>query len=167
MTDTISAVSSASSTSSSSSSSTKLTAATKAKLEALGIDTTNIATESEGQITLKVAEAKQEATQKAQSSSSNSSEESIKTEAKSLATSMNVSVSDNDTTSDILDKISEKLTSLQQDAGDDKVKLAELGNYQQQYEALTGQYSSMQTSQAQLSNSMSALASYNKVYQNL
>lgn len=163
MTDSISSLSSASSASNSSSSnanSTKLTSATKSKLEALGVDTTNITTEAEGQIALKSAQAKQKAAQHSQAS--NSSEDSIKSEAKSLASSIGVSVADNDSTDTILSNIASKLTEMKADAGEDETKLAEVQQYEQQYEAISGNYTAMQASQAQLAASMNGLATYNK-----
>lgn len=167
MTDSISAVSASatSNTSSSSSSSTKLTDATKAQLEALGIDTTNITTEADGQAALKAAEANKETAKMSQAS--NPSEDSIKTDAKSLASELGVSISDDDTTDDILDKISSAISQLREAAGDDQTKLAEVEKYQDEYDTISGDYTNMQTSQAQLTNSMSGLASYNKIYQNL
>jgi len=168
MTDSISAVSSASAASStSSSSSTKLTAATKTQLEALGVDTTNITSETEGQTALKAAQAKSDAQQKAKAAAGGGSEDSIKASAQTLASEMGVSVSSTDTTDDILSNISAKLSELKASAGDDQVKLAELEQYQSEFDTLSTSYTNMQTSQAQLSNSMSGLATYNKASLNL
>lgn len=161
MTDSINAVNSTSAASSASSTSNKLTAATKAQLEALGVDTTYIKTESDGQIALKQAQASQ--TQKAQANGgSSASKESIKAQIQSLASQVGVSVSQTDKPEDILTKISEKISSLRAEAGNDQSKLAQIEQYQQQYESLSGQMLSMQTSQAQLAASMSGLANYNK-----
>ena len=158
--DSISSVSSAIAVSSTSSSSAaKLTTATKAKLEALGISTTNITTEAEGQIALKIAQTKAEATK---SKPPEKQDESIKTEAKTLASQVGASVSDSDSTDEILNKISSKISELKASAGDDQTKLAEIENYQASLDKLSETYASM-PSQAKLDNSMSNLANYNKV----
>ncbi|MFA7658481.1 MAG: hypothetical protein WCY19_03515 [Candidatus Gastranaerophilaceae bacterium] len=150
-----------------SSTSTALTAATKAKLEALGINTKNITTEAQGQTLLKTAQVKTEAMKKAKDSQKNSSKNSLKTEVKSLASEVGASISDNDTIDGILNKISSKISELRQSAGDDKVKLAEIQQYQSRFEAVSSQYSDRQAAQAQLSGSMNGLANLNKIYQNL
>jgi len=167
--ESISALTSASSVSTASSSSTtKLSAATKSKLEAMGIDTTNITTEVQGQTALKAAELKKEAAaQKAGGAQGNSSEASIKADAKSLASQVGASVADDDSIDDIMSKISSKIRELRASAGTDESKLAEIEGYQTQLDSISSTYSAMQTSQAQLSSSMSGLASYNKASLNL
>lgn len=149
------------------SNSTKLTPATKAKLEALGVDTTNIKTEAEGQRILKIVEAKQEEVQKTHISKGVSSATSIRAEATQLASEVGVSVSNDDKIDNILSKISDKINELRINIGNDQSKLAQINKYQSQLEAISSEFSNMQTSKIQLSNGMNALASYNKIYQNL
>lgn len=139
---------------------TALTSATKAKLEALGIDTTNIKTEADGQSALIAA---QQTQKKAHANKSgNSSEQEIKTESKELASQVGVPVAEDDTTDTIISNVSEKISELQASAGDDEAKLAEVNQYQTQLETISSEYSQMQASHAQLSNSLEGLARYNK-----
>lgn len=165
--DSISSVSTTSSLNSLSSASTAnqpLTAATKAKLDALGVDTTSIKTETQGQVALSAAQTKQEAQKSAHShQGGNSSMESIKNEAKSLASQVGVSVSDEDKVDDILSKVASKISELQVAAGTDETKLAQVQQYQSQYDSISSSLSNMQAAKAQLSSSMDNMASYNKM----
>lgn len=153
---------------SSSTNTQKLTAATKVQLEALGVDTTNITTETQGQAALKAAQANQEAHHASKGAhKGNSSMDSIKAEATSLASQVGVSVSNTDKVDDILSNISAKISEMQAGAGDDKAKLAQVQQYETQLEAISAEFSKMQSSQQQLSSSMSSMASSNKLYHNL
>lgn len=165
--DSISSITSTKPISSSDSASIKLTNATKVKLEALGINTTNIKTEIQGQAALRTAEEKRKALQKLKTESANRSQEVIKTEAKSLAAQVGASVSDDDSVSDILIKVASKVNDLKASAGDDSTKQAEADQDQAKYEALANEYSSVQAAQSKLSGSMDGLAQLNKIYQNI
>ena len=145
----------------------KLTAATKAALEALGIDTSSIITEAQGQAALKSAKTKTEQPQKTQATNKNSSMAEIKDEAKQLAAKIGVSVSDNDKIDEILTKISAKIESLKSAAGGDKTKTSEIDGYQAQLESITNSLNSTKSAQSQLSASMNNMAMMNKILLNL
>lgn len=150
------------------SNSAKLTAATKAKLEALGIDTSHIATEAEGQAILKTAEAKQEEVKKVHANKGGfSAMKDIKAEAKELAAKIGVSISDNDKMDNILNKISEKINELRASAGNEPNKSAQIAQYQSRLDSISNEFLNMKSSKSQLNGSMNALAFYNKIYQNL
>lgn len=166
MTGSINSISTSSSASSNKSSTSSLSETTKAKLKELGLDPTDFTSEAEAQAAIAQVQAQQQAQQSA-SSAGNKSDDTIKTEAKSLASELDVSVSDNDTTDDILLKISSAISNLQEQAGNDENKLAQVQTYQTEYDTISQELSSKQTSQAQLSASMSGMANYNKIYQNL
>lgn len=144
-----------------------LTAATKAKLEALGIDTTNIKTEAEGQAILKAAEAKPEEIQKIHAPKSSSSINSIKAEVIQLASEVGISVSSSDKIDDILNKIAYKINELIVNAGNDQNKLTQINKYQSELDTLSNELSNMESTHTKLSNSMNTLALYNKIYQNI
>ena len=163
----ISATSAAGKLENTSSTGAKLTQATKAQLEALGVSTANITTETQGQAALTSAKSKAEAGKQAHAPHGNSTESSIKTEAKTLASQVGSSVSDDDKVDDIINKVSAKITDLRASAGDDKTKLAAVDSDQAQLDAISNSLASTKSGQAQLSGSMNGLASMNKVYQNL
>ena len=167
MTGAISAISGSSSVSTSSSSS-QLTDATKKKLEALGIDTAKIKTETEGLAKLKEAQASQ-ASQAAQASAApppppgGISPEDVKTEAKALAASIGVSVGQSDKINDILNKISTKISEMKASAGTDESKKSEVEGFYAQYQAVYTDYQEIESKKSMLSNSLDALANYNKI----
>lgn len=173
----ISSMSGASFSSSSTSSSTALTDATKKQLESLGIDTSQIKTEAEGQQKLKETQATQasqsgQSAQGQQQQNGASSEiDTIKAQATDLASQLGVSVSDNDKVEDILENISTKLTEMTVQAGNDPQKLQELSQYESQFEMIGGEYLNLQAqkqaSQGQLTGSLNNLANYNKIFFNL
>ena len=89
-----------------------LTPATKAKLEALGIDTTNIKTEAEGKAMLIAAQAERSnSAQKSKQPKGNQNDE-VMEKVKQLADDLNVTYSDSDTVDDIVDRISSKVEKL-------------------------------------------------------
>lgn len=146
---------------------TKLTAATKAKLEALGIDTTNIKTEAEGQAILKAAEVNPKEIRKVHAPKSYSSIDSIRAEAMQLASKVGISVSGSDKIDDILNKISYKINELKVCAENNQNKLTQINQYQSELDSISSEFLNMKSSHTQLNNGMDALASYNKIYQNI
>lgn len=172
MTDSVNAVGSASevkeatSINSATNTAPKLTDETKAKLKALGVDTTNITSEAQGQIALVQAQAKKEVAHKSKTGE-NQPQEAIKSEAQSLASELGVTVAKGDSIDTILSNISNAISKLQADAGSDETKLSAVKNYQAKYDSISSSYTSMQASHSKLDKSMSSLASYNKIYQNL
>lgn len=152
-------------------SSAPLSDATKKKLEALGIDTSKIKTESEGQQKLKEAEAAQ-ASQATQGQQSNAGQaQAIKDQASALAASVGVSVSKGDKISDILDHIQTKLSTMNAQAGQDPQKVQELKQYQSEFTVIASEYASLQSQQqaskSQLTGSMDSMAAYNKIFHKL
>ena len=162
MTDAINAINSSAVKNTSSSSSGALSEDTKKKLEALGIDTSNITKETQGKSKLKEAQAAAHAQGHGQKPQSASSMQAIKTEVDALAAKMGVSVGTNDKIDDIFRNISAKISSLQSAAGTDKTKSAEVESYQAEYASISSEYTQMQASQSMLGKSLNALASYNK-----
>lgn len=149
------------SSASASSSSVKLSDVTKKKLEALGVDTTNIKTETQGQNKLKEAQAmSNQQNQQAQGNGVSTQQEMVKFEATMLAQKMGIEVSKNDSVSDILSHIQVKLAELKTSAGKDTSMQSEIGQYQSSYDNIK------QSSQS-LSLSMNSMASYNKIFHNL
>ena len=144
-----------------------LSAATKAKLEALGIDTKNIKTEAQGQAILIAIEKRKKELHGILGVPEHPPKDTVKDEAKNLAAAVGISVSDNDPTDEILNKIAAKINQLKQGAGDDKEKLAQVAQFESKYEEISGQVSNSQAAKAKLSGSMDALANMNKIYQNL
>lgn len=145
---------------SSASSVQKLTDATKKKLEYMGVDTSNIKTEAQGQTELKAAIQKE--LQKAQATNHGGSEAMIKAQAKDLAYQIGAPVSNNQKVGDILTKVSSKITELKQVAGTDETKLSKVFQYQSQYDAIASSYSNMQVARNQIATGMDGLANYNK-----
>lgn len=146
---------------SSASSSQKLTETTKKKLEYLGVDTSNIKTEAQGQTQLRVAIQKE--MQKAQAANHGGSEAMIKAQAKDLASQVGATTSSNEKVGDILTKVSSKITELKQAAGTDETKLSKANEYQSQYDAIASSFNNMQAARNQITTGMDGLASYNKV----
>lgn len=171
MTGQISSISSSSATSSTSTSSSakKLTEETKKKLQDLGVDTTSITTEAQGQIAL--LQALQQAQNREQahhSGEKNEEMQSLKSAAISLASQVGVSVSSTDKLPDILSNIANAINNIQSQAGTDQTKLEQAQGYQNQLDAINASLANMQAqkqaAQAKISGSMEGLASQNKLY---
>lgn len=150
----------------------KLTEETKAKLQALGIDTSSIKTETQGLMALAAAKkakaaAKAKGAHGVKPAGGNAQEESLKTQAKELAAKLNVSVSSDDDTTDILTKIASVLANMRVQAASDPQKLQEVEKYQAEYDALSSSVANLQKQkqqkQAQLTGSLDAMAMYNKI----
>jgi len=166
----ISSVSSASSASSTSS--TSLTDETKAKLKALGLDPSKYTSESQAEAAIATAQNSQNANSSAKSGKPQNSEfESIKSNAQSLASGVGVSVSKQDKVSDILSNVSAKLAEMQTEAGTDPKKLGDLEKFQASYNSISTSLSNLeskkQAGQAQLTGSLSGLATYNQAFLNM
>lgn len=155
----------------SSSSASKISAETKAKLQALGLDPTKYTTEAQAQAA--IAQAQQGVQQTGQAGGGGNKEEmeAIKSDAQSLAAQVGASYDSNAKVPDIMAAISDKINSLQAEAGDDPVKLQQVKADEDQFETISNSISTMetqkQTAQAQLNGSMDGLARYNKVGLNL
>ena len=140
-----------------------LTHATKAKLEALGVDTTNIKTEAEGKAMLIAVQAERsDSVQKSKKSNGNQQDEVMR-QVKLLADKLNVTYSDNDTVDDIIYRITAKVEKLISEAGDDEKKQAD-ATY---YNGRLNEVKRMQKSQIDLAASMNASASMNIAFHGL
>ena len=135
---------------SSGSSAIALSAATKAKLEALGIDTKNIKTEAQGQAILKAIEERKKELHGILGPHEPPPRDTVKDEAKNLASAVGVSVAQGDSTDEILNKIAAKIDQLRQGAGDDKEKLAQVDQFEAKYEEISGQVSNSKASTAKI-----------------
>ena len=140
----------------------RLTATTKAKLEALGVDTKEIRTEAEGQMKLKEAQMSSSSGVQ-QSKPASPNEDSVLEEAKALASKLDISVSSTDTVDEIVDKITEKIEDMKLDAGKDFDKQANI----KQYETELAMLEKSHMSQIDLSATMNLTASMNMAYHNL
>lgn len=158
----------------------KLTEATKQKLEALGIDTSSIKTEAQGQALLVAAQNAQKAkneqraqqvqpagqTEQGGSSSISAQEETIKAQAKELAKKLGLTVSSDDDISEILGKIATALANIRIQAINSPQMSKQLDELQSQYESLVCSVASLEkqkSSQGQLTGSLDAMALYNKI----
>lgn len=169
----INATSSSSTTTNSSSSAQKLTNETKQQLEALGVDTTNITTEAQGQIAL--LQAQQEHTQAAHlnghAGSGKEEIQELKSKATELAAKVGVSVSSDEKLSDIMSAVGPAIDAKVSAAGNDQAKIEEAQELQDEYSALSSSLSNIQAQHAQntqgqqaLSSSLDTLAAQNKLY---
>jgi len=154
-----------------------LTPETKSKLENLGIDTTNIKTETQGQEALQSAQSSQQGqetqknqeSQKGQAGGNQAAMQALKSQAEALASKVGVSVSSDDKLSDIMDKISQALSTMQAQAANDPQKLTQIAQYQTEFDSINQSASNLQTSMqisaqsgaSQIQNSMTGLAIYN------
>lgn len=161
---------------SSSSSSSNLTEKTKKQLEALGIDTSKIKTEAEGQQKLKEAQASQAAQQgqsaQGQHQQQNASQmQAITEQIQFLASKVGVSISNNDKVPDVINNISNKISEMIVNAGQDPQKVQQATQYQDLLNVISTDYTSLisqqQTSQNQLTGGMDSMAMYNKLFHKL
>ena len=183
----VSGVSSIGSVGSSGSGVQPLSPQTKAQLDLLGVNTSNIKTEAQGQTALQSAQSSQ-ASQSAQQSQQsqqpqqtqgahkagggNQAFESLKSEAMQLASKVGASVSQNDKLDAIMSAISTALTNMQAQAVNNPQKAARIKGYQVEFQSLSTSLSSMQSSShqqaaqsqvasTQIQNSLNAMALYN------
>lgn len=124
----------------------QLSAATKAKLEALGIDPETVSSESQAQSLIANA---QSASFKSMVSSnnenSNSTEETYLQEAKALASSLGVTYSSDDSVDDILSSVSDKLNQMMSSAAMNPSIMQMVQTYQTQLEQISSSYSQAQS----------------------
>lgn len=160
---------------SASSSATSLTEKTKKQLEALGIDTSKIKTEAEGQQKLKEAQAAQ-ASQQNQSPNGHQQQNVLQMQAitqqiEFLASRVGVSISSNDKIPDVINNISNKISDMLVTAGQDPQKVQQATQYQDLLNVISTEYTSLvnqqQASQNQLTGGMDNMALYNKLFHKL
>ena len=139
-----------------------LSAATKQKLEALGIDPSSVTSEAQAQALISQAEA----TQHQQNANSehngggNSSEQELMSEAKSLATTVGASVSSDDTLDDIISNIDTKIQAMLNSGDENQFKLAQ--GYQSQLASLSERADTVTSTQNNIFNAMDMVSVSNK-----
>jgi len=123
----------------------QLSAATKAKLEALGIDPSTVSSESQAQALIANAQSASFKSMVSDKQDSNSSEDTYLQEAKALAASVGVSYSSDDTVDDILSSISDKLDEMMSSAAMNPSLMQIVQTYQTQLEQISSNYSQAQS----------------------
>lgn len=139
-----------------------LSAATKQKLEALGIDPSSVTSEAQAQALISQAEATQHQ-QNANSENNgggNSSEQELMSEAKSLATAVGASVSSDDTLDDIISNIDTKIQAMLNSGDENQFKLAQ--GYQSQLASLSERADTVTSTQNNIFNAMNMVSVSNK-----
>jgi len=161
-----------------------LTDATRQQLQALGVDTTAITTEAQGQIAL--LQAQQQQPQQAQggdkhhSGGGKAEMQAMKSEATELASKLGISVAQDEKLDDIMAAIAPALQAKASAAGNDQAKLAEVQELQSEYDTLSSSLTSMQSQHQQgaqngqsgqggqgtqaLTSTLNNMATQNKVY---
>ena len=142
----------------------KLSAATKAKLEALGVDTRNIKTEAEGK--MKLREIQIEGTNIVSGTKNTKKEVQVDealNKARARAYKLNVSYSDHDNVDDIVYKIKVKIEEMFKAAGEDNDKKANAAYYA----GLLEEVKQMQQSKLTLSLGMNISANMNIAFHGL
>lgn len=151
---------------SSSSSAQKLTDATKNQLQLLGIDTTKITTEAQGQTILSQALQAQQSlqpqvqqTQNITNSKNNSNDEikSLKEQAIELSGKVGVTVSQNERLSDIIATLGPAIESKISAAGSDQTKIAEAQELEAEYDLISSSLTKIQTQSQQSKQSSQTL----------
>lgn len=143
-----------------------LTDETRAELDSLNIDTADISTETQGQQVLKETKSQNKPEQSAKKPSARNevrSEDSIKNDVRYLADQLGIPVSGTDATDAVINKISDTLNLLKISPGNNKALTAQIIQVQTQLEGLSNEYEQMSREKTKLTNSMDALARYNKM----
>lgn len=140
--------------------SNQLSEATKAKLEALGIDPTTVTSEAEAQSLIAQVESMSK-TDKARPQSG-SSDMALLTKAKELAEDVGAKVSERDNLDDICKKISEKIEQLAQQYASDPVAMNKLADYQRELSSIDSRYSSKIDTQDSIFAAMNMISASNK-----
>lgn len=146
----------------------KLSEETKRKLQALGIDATNVTSEAQAQMLITAAQSRQQQVQKTDNTSTGqettcSSELELITKAKTLASKMGVSVSQNSTMTEILTSLSNKISTLTAQTGNDKTKSNEIQQFRSELSSLENEYSTLTQSQNSIFSAMNMSANLNKL----
>lgn len=142
----------------------KLSEETKRKLQALGIDVTNVTSEAQAQMLITAAQSRQQV-QKTDNSNKDttcSSELELITKAKTLAKKMGVSVSQNSTMSEILTSLSNKISTLTTQAENNQTKTNEIQQFRTELTSLQNEYSTLTKSQNSIFSVMNMSANLNK-----
>ncbi len=174
-----SGASSSASASSNLSSVQKLTDDTKSKLQALGVDTSTITSEAQGQIALLQAQQQQQAQggEKHHGGAGKAEMDSLKSEATSLASKLGISVSADEKLSDIMAAIGPAVDAKVSAAGSDQTKIAEAQELQAEFSTISSSLSTMEAQRQQgakstqaaqgaqaIDSSLANMATQNKIY---
>ena len=166
------------------SSAQKLTDATKKQLESLGIDTTKITTETQGQTALQQSQQTQQSQSSQQTQNGgqnhtggNAEIQALKSQASALAAQLGITVASNEKLSDIVAAIQPALDAKLSAAGNDQSKLAEVQQLESEFNSISSSLSDMQAQRSQqaqgsqgsqaISTSLSSMAVMNMVYHGL
>jgi len=169
------------------SSTQKLTDATKKQLESLGIDTTKITTETQGQTALQQSQSTQSSqssqqTQQAQNggqqhTGGNAEIQALKLQATELAAQLGITVQPDEKLSEILAAVQPALDAKLSAAGNDQSKMAEVQSLQAEFNSISSSLSNMKAQNSQqtqgsqgtqtLNTSLNNMAVMNMVYHGL
>ena len=137
-----------------------LSAATKQKLEALGIDPSSVTSEAQALISQAEATQHQQNANSENNGGGNSSEQELMSEAKSLATAVGASVSSDDTLDDIISNIDTKIQAMLNSGDENQFKLAQ--GYQSQLASLSERADTVTSTQNNIFNAMNMVSVSNK-----
>lgn len=142
----------------------KLSDETKRKLQALGIDYTNVASEAQAQLLIQSAQSRQQIqkTDNNNQQTTCSSELELISRAKTLASKVGISISQNASMSDILTSLSNKITNLTTKSSETINKNNEIEQYRTELTTLENEYSNLTQSQNSIFSAMNISANLNK-----
>lgn len=144
----------------------KLSEETKRKLQALGIDATNVTSEAQAQMLISAAQSRQQVQQANNDGSSQntcSGETELISRARSLASEMGVSVSNDKSLSDIISLLSSKINAMSWQQEDNGLKTNEIQRFQTELSSLESEYSALNESQNSIFAAMNMTANLNKM----
>lgn len=123
----------------------ELSAATKAQLEAIGIDPSTVSSESQAQALIANANGASFKSMLGGQNKTNSSDDTYLREAKSLASSIGVTYSSSDSIEDILSNISSKLNQMMSAAQMNPSQVQMIQMYRSQLDQISSNYSQAQS----------------------
>ena len=140
----------------------ELSSATKAQLEALGIDPSTVSSESQAQALIANAQGEsfKNMVSNGEQTQTDSAEETYLREAKALATAVGAVYSNDDSLEDILSSVSAKLNQMMSSAGMNPSQIQMIQMYQNQLDQISSGYSQAQS--ASLYSSMDLISNNNR-----
>ena len=123
----------------------ELSAATKAQLEAIGIDPSTVSSESQAQALIANANGASFKSMLGEQNKTNSSDDTYLREAKSLASSIGITYSSSDSIEDILSNISSKLNQMMSAAQMNPSQMQMIQMYRSQLDQISSNYSQAQS----------------------
>lgn len=142
-----------------------LSDATKMKLQVLGIDPASVSSETQAQVLIANAQARQavqKTTNEDNSKNTCSSECELISRAKNLASKMSVSVSNDKSLSEILNSLSSKINTLNNQSEGDSAKIKEFQQFQSELSSIQSEYSTVKQNQNSMYTAMNLSANMNK-----